>query len=184
MYLYILFYTITLPVDKSFEHHFSILATSTPPESPNVKQNSSTTEAHVNNSPCISYSSVVPDYFGVRVICQGVVQRRTVYRFTPTTNTNQSFDTVCSNSALFTSSIHASNSSLSGSSVIVSGSTATRQMFHNPSSACRPSGFSKWRRLWATLVMVGDGLTAYMIYFEPKVKNAVYRNQVSITVLF
>ncbi|CAH8657601.1 unnamed protein product [Schistosoma intercalatum] len=63
------------------------------------------------------------------------------------------------------------------SSVIVSGSTATRQMFHNPSSACRPSGFSKWRRLWATLVMVGDGLTAYMIYFEPKVKNAVYRNQ-------
>ncbi|CAH8672878.1 unnamed protein product [Schistosoma margrebowiei] len=163
--------------DKSFEHRFSILATSTPPESPNVKQNSSTTEAHINNSPCISYSSVVPDYFGVRVICQGVVQRRTVYRFTPTTNTNQSFDTVCSNSPMFTSSMHASNSSLSGSSVIVSGSTATRQMFHNPSSACRPSGFSKWRRLWATLVMVGDGLTAYMIYFEPKVKNAVYRNQ-------
>ncbi|VDP23502.1 unnamed protein product [Schistosoma margrebowiei] len=163
--------------DKSFEHRFSILATSTPPESPNVKQNSSTTEAHINNSPCISYSSVVPDYFGVRVICQGVVQRRTVYRFTPTTNTNQSFDTVCSNSPMFSSSMHASNSSLSGSSVIVSGSTATRQMFHNPSSACRPSGFSKWRRLWATLVMVGDGLTAYMIYFEPKVKNAVYRNQ-------
>ncbi|CAH8681033.1 unnamed protein product [Schistosoma rodhaini] len=163
--------------DKSFQRHLSILATSTPPGSPNVKQNSSTTEAHVNNSSCISSSSVVPNYFGVRVVCQGVVQRRTVYRFTPTTNTNQSIDTVCSNSPMFTSSVHASNSSLSGSSVIVSGSTATKQMFHNPSSTCRPSGFSKWRRLWATLVMVGDGLTAYMIYFEPKVKNAVYRNQ-------
>lgn len=163
--------------DKSFQRHFPILATSTPPGSPNVKQNSSSTETHVNNSSCISSSSVVPNYFGVRVVCQGVVQRRTVYRFTPTTSTNQSFDTVCSNSPMFTSSVHASNSSLSGSSVIVSGSTATKQMFYNPSSTCRPSGFSKWRRLWATLVMVGDGLTAYMIYFEPKVKNAVYRNQ-------
>ncbi|KAK4475479.1 hypothetical protein MN116_002529 [Schistosoma mekongi] len=165
-----------MPPDKSLEHHFSVLATSTPPESPNNKQNSSLLEAHTTNSSRIPCAPVVPNYFGVRIVCQGVIQRRTVYRFTPITNTNQSFDSVSSHSPVITSSVHASSSSLSGSSVIGIGSAVTRQMFHDPSS-CRPTGFSKWRRLWATLVMVGDGLTAYMIYFEPKSKNAVYRNQ-------
>ncbi|CAH8292263.1 unnamed protein product, partial [Schistosoma turkestanicum] len=176
--------------DRSFEHHFSMLATSTPPESPNVKQNATSMEAHAsdNSHMFTCCSSIIPNNFNVRIICQGVVQRRTVYRFTPTLNSYQSFDTISPTSPLFaSSSLHASNSSLSGSSVVVgtTGSTMTtntKQTLHNAStsslsSTYRPAGFSKWRRLWATLVMVGDGLTAYMIYFEPKVKNAIYRSQ-------
>ncbi|KAH8869457.1 Ras-specific guanine nucleotide-releasing factor RalGPS1 [Schistosoma japonicum] len=166
-----------MPPDKSLEHHFSVLATSTPPESPNNKQISSLLEVHTTNNSRIPSAPVVPNYFSVRIVCQGVIQRRTVYRFTPITNKNQSFDSVSSHSPVFSSSVHASNSSLSGSSVVGIGSAVTKQMFYDPASTCRPTGFSKWRRLWATLVMVGDGLTAYMIYFEPKAKNAVYRNQ-------
>ncbi|CAH8540391.1 unnamed protein product [Heterobilharzia americana] len=154
-----------------------VLATSTPPESPKFKQSSSIIDVHASEHSGVPYSPLVSNYFGVKVVCQGVVQRRTVYRFRPLTNSNQNFDSARSTSPLFAPPVHASNSSLSNCSVISSTATVTKSMFYHPSSTYRSAGFSKWRRLWATLVFVGDGLTAYMIYFEPKIKNAVNRSQ-------
>ncbi|CAH8875371.1 unnamed protein product [Trichobilharzia szidati] len=173
-----------------------VLATSTPPGSPKSKHNDSSVvnpyaapTTIIDNNHHISFAAptTFPNCFGVKVICQGVVQRRTVCRFPPVVfgrgDSNQSLNsTSCStNTSLFTSPsppVHASNSSLSTASNIAAGET-TKSVYFDISSSTkyRQIGFSKWRRLWATLVLVGDGLTAYMIYFEPKVKNAIHRSQ-------
>lgn len=71
------------------------------------------------------------------------------------------------------SALNASNTSLSECSVVGSYSKPATPIFI-PSST-RSFRFSKWRRLWATLVLVGEGLAAYMIYFEPKSKKSIQR---------
>lgn len=108
--------------------------------------------------------------FGVSIVCQGVVQRRTVVQNRPSNLApwlsprirKSSSSTV---SAAAEAAISASASSLS--------TTSSRPLMH-----ARPAGFSTWRRYWATLVLVGQGSAAFLIYFEPKSKNAIQRNQV------
>ncbi|KAF7232138.1 hypothetical protein EG68_09700 [Paragonimus skrjabini miyazakii] len=108
--------------------------------------------------------------FGVRIMYQGVVERRTMV---------QQSNKLSSLAALFSPKLRKSSSTVYDSSSFLSASTN-----EDSSSKCsvinaRSLGFSAWRRLWATLVMDYMGSAAFMIYFEAKSKNATSRHDFS-----
>ncbi|KER21732.1 hypothetical protein T265_10010 [Opisthorchis viverrini] len=110
--------------------------------------------------------------FDVQIVYQGVVQRRTLVRAR-----TAAFSGLA---ALLSpklrkgpANVYGSNSSLSTVSAVVGGGVkSSSSLMH-----ARPAGFSSWHRLWATLVVVGSGSSAFMIYFQPKCKNAMLRNE-------
>ena len=159
-------------LDPAGGSSFEALATSTPPCSPKNQCPSTYPQARLR-----LYNSPECGQFGVRVVCQGVVQRRTVARARPPpADTSAIMYLKHPSGSLETSSVYASTSSLSTCS------NATNSVTKSPFTMSRSTKFSKWRRLWATLVLVGDGYAAYMIYFEPKSKNATQRNEVCLCV--
>lgn len=122
-----------------------------------------------------------PGEFTVHIVYQGVVHRRSMIHPRPTTS---------GLAALLSPKMRkpslATNPDAYGSSSSLSTCSAVADVSDNASVTPtawihpRPAGFSTWRRFWATLVLVGQGSAAFMIYFEPKCKNAVYRNQVRL----
>ncbi|KAA3670575.1 uncharacterized protein DEA37_0003916 [Paragonimus westermani] len=109
-------------------------------------------------------------HFGVRIVYQGVVQRRTMV---------QQSNKLSSLAALFSPKLRKSSSTICDSSSVLSTSTIADSSSKCSLANARPVGFSTWRRLWATLVMDSVGSTAFMIYFEPKSKKATFRHNVS-----
>ncbi|VDP90359.1 unnamed protein product [Echinostoma caproni] len=155
----------------------SALATSTPPHFLSLDSHSSFIA-----SPGLPAS--VPGEFTVHIVHQGVIQRRSMAQLRsgahsglaallspklrkPSLGTNP--DIYGSSSSLSTCSAAAGTSENSNYSAVRS------SLIHS-----RPVGFSTWRRLWATLVLVGPGSAAFMIYFEPKCKRAMHRNQLAL----
>ncbi|KAF8571601.1 hypothetical protein P879_00911 [Paragonimus westermani] len=106
-------------------------------------------------------------HFGVRIVYQGVVQRRTMV---------QQSNKLSTLTALFSPKLRKSSSTICDSSSVLSTSTIADSSSKCSLANARPAGFSAWRRLWATLVMDCVGSAAFMIYFEPKSKNATFRH--------
>ncbi|KAF6779214.1 hypothetical protein AHF37_01497 [Paragonimus kellicotti] len=113
------------------------------------------------------YRPIHNGHFGVRIVYQGVVQRRTMV---------QQSNKLSSLAALFSPKLRKSSSTVYDSSSVLSTSTIEDSSSKCSLTNARPLGFSAWRRLWATLVMDSMGSAAFMIYFEPKSKNATSRH--------
>ncbi|THD22283.1 Ras-specific guanine nucleotide-releasing factor RalGPS1 [Fasciola hepatica] len=120
----------------------------------------------------------LPGEFTVHIVHQGVVQRRSMTQMRPTPSGLVSLlsPKMKKPTSVTDPDIYGSASSLSTCSVVADVSDNT-SVIHAAWIHSRPAGFSTWRRLWATLVLVGQGSAAFMIYFEPKCKHAMHRNQ-------
>lgn len=109
-------------------------------------------------TPLPSLHQYTGTLLGVHVVHQGVVQRRLM---------SQSLGSLDTLTQLF------------GSRVRLNPLTSLSS-FTSPShtwSQARPVGFSPWRRFWATLVVVGSGSAAFIIYFSATSKSSISRDE-------
>ncbi|CAH8593381.1 unnamed protein product [Dicrocoelium dendriticum] len=104
---------------------------------------------------------------GVHVVHQGVVQRRLM---------SQSLGSLDALTQLFGPRFRLNPPTANASFPSFTSPSHSNDFSHTWSQA-RPTGFSAWRRFWASLVVVGSGSAAFMIYFAAMSKNSLSRDE-------
>ncbi|CAL8103301.1 unnamed protein product [Calicophoron daubneyi] len=123
--------------------------------------------------PLTAYVPPEPLEFGVHIVRQGVIQRRTMVQVRASTTSSLTSPRLPKDSN-DNPAVYDSNDSLATISTIGPSGSKTNE---KPTFIrTRPAGFGTWKRFWMTLVLVGEGSTGFMIYFEPKFRNAAVRN--------